>query len=196
MDYARKNRELFRAYLPTRSDLNIRNEIAWVNSPLVKRIASQCCVGQRTNLYGYGDFYQIASLKLLDLIDVFDPDNGCPFASYVYKHLSGEIRHFIRDGMDVMRSPREGARTVVYSTDTLSGSIDFPDREIQDSHRSVEIAVGELPERDRQIVELIYFQGWTYKQVATHMGCSPVTVSRRLKDIHANLRQSLDGCLA
>ncbi len=56
--------------------------------------------------------------------------------------------------------------------------------------------LGELDERMERIVELHFFGGLTYEEMATAVGVSPATVHRRLRLAKAWLRRELSGAPA
>jgi RNA polymerase sigma-B factor len=48
-----------------------------------------------------------------------------------------------------------------------------------------------LPERERHILSLRFYRGWTQEQIAQYVGVTQMQVSRVLKRILADLRQEL-----
>ncbi len=86
--------------------------------------------------------------------------------------------------------------TVSLTADEESGSsqLDIPvesqDGEISDSIALQQVMVT-LPERDRRIIELRYFNGLTQSKTAEQLGMSQVQVSRREKAILLDLRNKL-----
>ena len=54
-------------------------------------------------------------------------------------------------------------------------------------------AVRDLGERDRTIVRLRFFEGWTQQQIGEAVGVSQMQVSRLLTRILGDLRLSIDG---
>ncbi|HBL41329.1 MAG TPA: flagellar biosynthesis protein FliA [Ruminococcaceae bacterium] len=58
---------------------------------------------------------------------------------------------------------------------------------------SLEQAMTALPERDRKLIELRYYRGLTQQKTAERLGMSQVQVSRREKQILAQLRNRLSG---
>jgi hypothetical protein len=63
----------------------------------------------------------------------------------------------------------------------------------RDVHLLVELALAELPERDRRIVELRYFDDRPQTDIAREVGLSPASVSRILQSSLATLRRALEG---
>jgi RNA polymerase sigma-70 factor, ECF subfamily len=61
------------------------------------------------------------------------------------------------------------------------------------SASQVRAAMGELPAEQRRAVELAYFEGYTYREVAEVMGVPHGTASGRLRLALAKLREALAG---
>ena len=86
--------------------------------------------------------------------------------------------------------------TVSLTADDESGSaqLDIPvesqDGEISDSIALQQVMVT-LPERDRRLIELRYFNGLTQSKTAEQLGMSQVQVSRREKAVLLELRHKL-----
>jgi len=51
----------------------------------------------------------------------------------------------------------------------------------------------ELPARDRRILALRFFHGWTQRQIAADIGVTQMQVSRRLSQVLARLREGMTG---
>lgn len=61
------------------------------------------------------------------------------------------------------------------------------------SATDVRAAMDQLPDEQRQAVELAYFQGYTYREVAEATGVPPGTANGRMRLALAKLRDSLGG---
>lgn len=60
----------------------------------------------------------------------------------------------------------------------------------------VQAAMADLPDEQRQAVELAYFEGYTYREVAELTGVAPGTANGRLRLALAKLRDALGGSTA
>ena len=61
------------------------------------------------------------------------------------------------------------------------------------SAAEIQAALGALPDEQRQAVELAYFEGYTYREVADLTGVPPGTANGRLRLALAKLREALEG---
>jgi RNA polymerase sigma-70 factor (ECF subfamily) len=57
----------------------------------------------------------------------------------------------------------------------------------------LETALTEIPDRERELIELAYFEGYTQSELATRLGLPLGTVKRRTFDALARLRVILEG---
>jgi RNA polymerase sigma-70 factor (ECF subfamily) len=57
----------------------------------------------------------------------------------------------------------------------------------------IRLAISGLPEVFREVVVLRYFEGFSYRQIASILGCPAGTVMSRLNRARAELRAILDG---
>lgn len=55
----------------------------------------------------YDDLLQVGAIGLLRAIDRFDPGLGKPFEAYANTLIAGEMRHYLRDHVPLVRPPRE-----------------------------------------------------------------------------------------
>jgi RNA polymerase sigma-70 factor (ECF subfamily) len=60
-----------------------------------------------------------------------------------------------------------------------------------EKQESLQKALGELPEIERQILMLKYAEGWSYKELASHLGVQEDTIEYRLLRARRNLRRLL-----
>ncbi len=72
--------------------------------PLVRRLARS--YHQRSGVE-LDDLIQVGSVGLLRAMRRFDPTMGCAFEAYASTIISGEILHYLRDSVPLVRPPRE-----------------------------------------------------------------------------------------
>jgi RNA polymerase sigma-B factor len=67
------------------------------------------------------------------------------------------------------------------------------DRDLDRAEIRVALAplIQDLPDRDRTILDLRFFHGWTQSQIASDLGVTQMQVSRLLSRILKNLRVQL-----
>jgi len=92
---------LFRTYRRTQ-DRALQQSLVLRYVPLVHRIARRY-VRPGAPLE---DLAQIGTIGLIHAVTTFDPTRGVKFETYAFHHVAGEIRHFLRDGLEAVRAPR------------------------------------------------------------------------------------------
>ena len=92
---------MFAEYRRT-EDRSLQQALVLRYLPLVNRIARRY-VRPGASLE---DLVQIGSIGLIHAVTTFDPGRGVKFETYAFHHVAGEIRHFLRDGLEAVRAPR------------------------------------------------------------------------------------------
>ncbi|HEY9723241.1 MAG TPA: sigma-70 family RNA polymerase sigma factor [Oscillatoriaceae cyanobacterium] len=72
--------------------------------PLIRPIARHFAMGQPDLV---DDLTQVGAIGLLRAIERFDPSLGKPFEAYAARFIAGEMRHYLRDHVPLVRPPRE-----------------------------------------------------------------------------------------
>jgi len=91
----------FREYRRT-GERRLQQELICHYLPLVSKIARRY-VRPGAALE---DLSQIGTIGLINAVKTFDPERGVKFETYAFHHVAGEIRHFLRDGLEPVRRPR------------------------------------------------------------------------------------------
>ena len=91
----------FQEYRRT-GDRRLQQELICHYLPLVQKIARRY-VRPGAALE---DLSQIGTIGLINAVKTFDPERGVKFETYAFHHVAGEIRHFLRDGLEPVRRPR------------------------------------------------------------------------------------------
>jgi len=92
---------LFVAYYNNPSPA-LKNDILESHQGLVKHLARKMAF-DRTHLE---DIIQIANIGLLKAIERFDPNQNNNFVGFAIPTIVGEIKHYIRDSLAIIRIPR------------------------------------------------------------------------------------------
>ena len=91
----------FREYRRSR-DRRLHQDLVLHYLPLVHKIARRYV---RTGV-ALEDLIQIGTIGLINAVTTFDPGRGVKFETYAFHHIAGEIRHYLRDGLEPVRVPR------------------------------------------------------------------------------------------
>lgn len=105
-------------------DPRVRDEIVRRYLKLVRQIARSYETRSADSL---DDLIQVGSIGLLNAIDRFDPTLGKSFEAYAGTLVAGEIKHYLRDSIHLVRPPRELVElrsTVRAATSKLSQSVE------------------------------------------------------------------------
>lgn len=119
--------------------------------------------------------------------DRFDPDRGS-LRSFLLAQAHGRAVDLLRS--ETSRKRREEREAASQGTPTYDLETDVEDL---DSARKVRDAMGRLPDGERQAIELAYFGGRTYREVADVLGQPEGTIKSRIRSGLKRLRVSLDG---
>ena len=153
------------------------------------------------NLLDERDYFQFGVEGLSQAIDRFDPNFGTKFETYAIKRIRGKIIDELRK-LQMKNSFGDG---VVYSSvsidtplddeenfcllDILPSDYDNPDIELE-KNEAIELlgkAIKELPDRDRTILGLYYYEHLNYQEISQVLN---ITVSR-ISQIHSKIIKTL-----
>ena len=122
--------------------------------------------------------------------DRFDPARGSVtgwIATLTRRRAVDRVRSE-QAGRD--RDDRVARRSQVREVDVVADEV-----ELRLEHWQVRRALKELSDRHREAIELAYFGGHTYRDVARVLGIPEGTAKSRLRDGLLRLRESLDGLI-
>ena len=109
-DIVTETHELFTALIQSRrqnydtSDLvDLRNRIVVMNDRLVRQVAGRMV--HRCSL-DFDELVQIGHLGLIKAVERFDPSTGYAFSSFAVPLIRGEILHYLRDHVNLIRVSR------------------------------------------------------------------------------------------
>ncbi|MDP1995042.1 MAG: sigma-70 family RNA polymerase sigma factor, partial [Ignavibacteria bacterium] len=147
---------------------------------------------------------------LSEAIDRFDPEYGTKFETYAIKRIRGKIIDELRKLQKKPRVFNSANDEVIYTNIPLSHMSDdeegysleeiipndsiLPDESLekQEMKEFLIAAINNLPERDRQIISLYYYENLGYKEIAQVLN---ITVSR-VSQVHTRIIESLKSKLA
>jgi len=99
--------ELVNQYIECKSDkqkMVLKQKIAATCLPTVKKIARSLA---RRNTDPIEDLIQVGCVGLLKAIDHYNLKHKTSFRTYANYFITGEIRHYLRDKVSMVRAPRE-----------------------------------------------------------------------------------------
>jgi len=135
------------------------------------------------------DLSQEAFVRAYKNLSKFDPIY--PFRVWFYKILSNLCKNHLRqrknrasvvtssEMTDIARAPKSARPDVVY--------------EKSETQQKIWEAVGELPEKFKEIIILNHFQDMSYEQIASILNMPRGSVMSRLYYARQNLREILEG---
>lgn len=146
------------------------------------------------------DYFQFGVEGLSEAIDRFDPDYGTKFETYAIQRIRGKIIDELRK-LQIKPRNNNPENEIQYKNISLNNSFDsedgfqlyevipseqkLPDEIVQKTEQKdilIEM-IGKLPERDRLIISLYYYENLNYKEIAEVLG---ITVSR-VSQIHSKI---------
>lgn len=71
-------------------------------------------------------------------------------------------------------------------------NIDFAEDDIEEKRRQIFLEIGKLPDRCREVFELVVLSNMSYKQAAEELGIAPSSVKTQLSIAMKRLRQSFN----
>lgn len=206
--------ELLEKYRLT-GDMNVRNEIVLMYMDLVKMIA----VSMRNIYTGYAESDDIINegvIALMAAIDGFDPEKNVKFETYAGIRIKGAVIDYLRKLDRVPRTLRklskqlddnfarlnsELCRTptdeeLLYEDnldENISASSETADAKMYEREKKQVIAdaVATLPEKEKQVVTMYYYERLKYSEIAKVMS---ITQSR-VCQIHSKAMLTLKNKL-
>ncbi|APF28150.1 RNA polymerase sigma factor, sigma-70 family protein [Clostridium sporogenes] len=167
---------------------------------LVHSIASKR-YKQFRHKYSYDDLFQEGCLGLMKAVNRFDDNKGIKFSTYAYPYVDGQILIMARDDKWYGKNRKERfEKSAPYSLDSIIkgteneityidsiGNYDFNFEKIE-----VRMLVDMLPNKLKDIVSMIYIEGFSQTEIAKIIGCSQVSISRLRKEALEYLKFQVD----
>ncbi len=151
------------------------------------------------------DYFQFGIEGLSEAIDRFDPDYGTKFETYAIQRIRGKIIDELRKLQIKPRNNYDEYGNLRYTNVSLDVNTDNDDgyslhevlpsqepkpEEVVTKNEQKELlieAIKELPERERLVISLYYYENLSYKEIAEVLG---ITVSR-VSQIHTKVMKAL-----
>jgi RNA polymerase sigma-B factor len=177
-----------------RRDVEARRRLIEAHLPLVRALASRFVRdGEQLE-----DLVQVGSVGLIKAVDRYDPRRGASLTAYAVPTVVGEIRRHLRDRTQPLRVPRAQRGVSPVQAVPLEDEADM----VRDTAAERRLELGEerlllekglrtLARRERRIVQLRYFGGFSQRRIAAELGLSQVHVSRLLRESLGKLRAEI-----
>jgi RNA polymerase sigma-B factor len=191
-------RRLLHAY-HERGDTAARDRLIRQYLPLVRKLARRH-VGRGEQLE---DLVQVGSIGLINAIDRFELDRGVDLATFAIPTIDGEIKRHLRDRAWPVRIPRRiqeldpsfraHATELIEDVESGPGQDGVLEKgyELGEDRAALAQSFRVLDERERQLLHLGYFKGWSQSRIAREVGISQIHVSRLTRRALTKLRVEL-----
>lgn len=153
------------------------------------------------------DLKQVGALGFLKALNKWDASfNGgkANFPTFAYGYIRGEMLHYLRDQRHII-TPNRNEQPYLFTpfereTDEGVQVLDFADNK-PCAYKRIDLkdwlyhSLKQLPEKNRMIIEGVYFEGLAQTEIARKLKVNPMYVSRAtassLKDLRALLTRSI-----
>src|SRR2546421_575225 len=152
-------------------DQKIRDRLILTYAPLVKYVAGRLGSGLPAHV-DEGDLVSYGLLGLIGAIERYDPDRDVKFETYAIARIKGSIIDELRAMDWVPRSVRARAR---------------------DIERAIADAIARLPEREKLVVPLYYYEELTLREIGEVLGVPESRVSQLHTKAILRLKARLSG---
>lgn len=155
----------------------------------------------------FDDLFSVGCIGLAKAVDRFDPNKGTQFSSFAVPYIRGEILHYLE--RDCYRYGIKISRNLFWDKDFRIPTLELDQSVGWDSETTwlekIELQadnthtyeeqdfawwmLSQLSDKNRLILEGIYYQGLTQKQVAGRMNVSEVTIMRNKRKAIEQLQE-------
>ncbi len=192
-------------------DLNLKKEIILNYVKLVHYVIHNSKIAN-FDILDERDYFQFGIEGLNEAVDRFDPDYGTKFETYAILRIRGKIIDELRKLQKkkiIINSINQPEETYINNvsldqsmddeenftlSDTIEGDYDSPEEEVE-KNETIDIlkeTITKLPERDRLILSLYYYENLNYQEIAQILS---ITVSR-VSQVHSRIMKNLKEQLA
>lgn len=124
------------------------------------------------------DLFAVACLELAKCKQIYDPKIG-PFDRFAFRSIKHGLIDHLRDQKNKIKPIQ------------IPEWFDLPAKDNR-NYGSLHQVISSLPEDDRKLIDRIYLQKLTMKEVAEGYGVSRVTIYSRLEKILQSLRERIN----
>ncbi|WP_083947464.1 sigma-70 family RNA polymerase sigma factor [Thermovenabulum gondwanense] len=181
--------------------------------PLVKYIAGRLAIGL-PSFIDYDDLVSLGMYGLLQALERFDPAKGVKFETFAFYRIKGAIT----DGLRKMNPIRNKNTSFFSNFEEISSDeyisegeehygvmlwdlininkdlINDPQYELElsETKKVLAEAIGRLPEKEKIVVSLYYYDGLTLKEISRVLDLTPARISQ----LHSKAIRRLRGYLS
>ncbi len=110
-----------------------------------------------------------------------------------FRGESSEKTWLFRIGVNVCRDMKRGRWFRYLDRRVTPEVLPIPAPEADEDYQELSEAIMRLPDRDKEIILLYYYQNMNIREVASALGLAPSSVSNRLKKARERLKALLEG---
>lgn len=147
------------------------------------------------------DFYSIGILVFLEIIKEYDPSKGLCLKGFLYERIPYGTIDYLRKH-HILRRKQKGSfgKHDILNLDNetnvekIASDKNDPLKECLIKERNLKIysEISLFEGRNREIIDLCYYKGKTFKEAGKIIGISESAVSQRFKQISFQLRKKLN----
>ena len=201
--------ELFRRIL--KGDREAREQYIKGNLRLVLSVIQRFS-GSRENV---DDLFQIGCIGLIKAIDNFDITQNVRFSTYAVPMILGEVKRYSKEPTlcEIAKELGVSKEEIAYALDAIQSPVSLyepvytdggdplyvmdqlSDKKNSEEHWVEDLSLGEamqrLPDRERRIIDMRFFEGKTQTEVAEEIHISQAQVSRLEKSALKSMKHYL-----
>jgi RNA polymerase sigma factor (sigma-70 family) len=195
----------------------VREKLITDHLPLVRRVSEHLRASWRESGLEIDDLVSCGTVGLIQAADRFDPTRGVSFKTYAELVIKGAIRDGVSRGTNWFGRRAAGSATVVHLEDVSphgwddwlgqphEGELTFPghwngrplfqltsDNDL-DPCSLLADGIRHLPDRERQVVQLCFYEGKKLTHAAQEMRIRLPLASRLRKRALQRLRHAVEG---
>jgi RNA polymerase sigma factor (sigma-70 family) len=170
-----------------------RNAMVLVNQGLIGKQIERMAHLPSLALRGGKECYSDGQIGLIRACELWDPERGIQFSTYASLAIRNEILHGMeQDGLPVTSSGRVLERESLQEHEP--STTDTPELEEADTKARILGIIAELPEKEREVIALLYYQDANGEEAGERLGITRQAVQARHTKALAEIRKQLRWC--